>query len=295
MTDAFFAPAEFKFAADTAPAGEFKGYAACFGNIDSHGDVIQPGAFRHSLEERKAQGRPIPMHVMHRLMGDGLPVGVWKVVEEDERGLRVEGKISGMNTDQGRLTYERMVDGAFGGLSIGYKVRPDGAILGKGNGQPKRTLVNLWLSEISLVDEPSNSMTRIDEIKAAVRDEMGGAKMQAAAEALGEAMKLIHGGSGDDDEQHKMLSYLCDAHEALTGLRMPVGMKATPNTLREFEAMLRASGFSNSQARSIAEGGFKSKAAPRDEDVRQAVAPEVKAVLDDVHKLVSGFSLKLKK
>src|SRR4051794_7976184 len=121
--DHFYAPLEVKFTDTGAPAGVFSGYGAVFGNVDSHGDVIKPGAFAESIAQSKASGRPVPMHLMHRIFGgDGLPVGVWTNLAEDDHGLKVDGKISGMNTDGGRLLFERVKDGALGGLSIGYKV-----------------------------------------------------------------------------------------------------------------------------------------------------------------------------
>ena len=110
---------------------------------------------------------------MHKIYGgDGLPVGVWTNLEEDDHGLKVEGKISGMNTDGGRLLFERIKDGALGGLSIGYRVKPDGAVVGKKAGEPKRTLMNLDLKEISLVDSPSNAHSRVDQIKSEMMDEI---------------------------------------------------------------------------------------------------------------------------
>ena len=55
------APFEVKFAEDDkAPPGAFEGYGAVFGNIDSHGDVIGPGAFAKSLLERERAGRGGP-------------------------------------------------------------------------------------------------------------------------------------------------------------------------------------------------------------------------------------------
>lgn len=160
-------PAEFKFVdaagVDIGP-GEFKGYGAVFGNLDSHDDVIEPGAFAETLALRKSQGRSgPPMHVMHGLAGDGLPVGVWKTVDEDDKGLRVHGKISGMSTEFGKLLYERLRDGALAGLSIGYRVAANGAEKRDG----KRFLKRLYLGEISLVDDPSNALAKVDEMKRA--------------------------------------------------------------------------------------------------------------------------------
>ena len=164
-TSTLFAPLEFKFASDGA-LGEFTGYGSVYNVQDSHGDVVKPGAFAQSLADYKATGRSIPMHVMHRIYGgDGTPAGVWKSVEEDAKGLKVHGKISGMNTDGGRLLYEKVKDGALPGLSIGYRVMPNGATYGKKPGEPKRTLTNLGLKEISLVDAPSNHLTNVDSVK----------------------------------------------------------------------------------------------------------------------------------
>jgi HK97 family phage prohead protease len=291
----FYAPLELKFADADKPAGVFSGYGAVFGNVDSHGDVIRPGAFVESIAESKAAGRNVPMHVMHRgaFGGDGLPVGVWTNLTEDDRGLKVEGKISGMNTDGGRLLFERVKDGALGGLSIGYRVKPDGAILGKRTGEAKRTLTRLHLSEISLVDDPSNALSRVDEIKSAVMDEfkelMKVADVSRATAAVVAAMSLHHqtlSGSNSPSvgERQQTLAHLQDIHEALTGSRTPAGMKAAPQTLREFENFLRDEcKFSHAQARSIAANGFPKTSSPRDEENEAATnaADFMKALLQN--------------
>jgi HK97 family phage prohead protease len=279
MTDTFTAPVEFKFAAESAPKGEFSGYASVFNVLDAHGDIVLPGAFRDSLNERKAAGRTIPMYLQHGMGGDGLPVGVWRKVDEDDRGLHVEGKISGVNTDAGRLTYERLADGAYGGLSMGYRAVDFDA--GKSAGQPRRVLRKVNLVEISLVDDPSNPFTRVDEVKAAADN-----KAMLAADTIVEAMKMFRAQSAergleDSDDYQVVMSHLSDAYEMLTGVRTPAGVKAAPSTIREFETLLRASGFSHSRSRAIAEFGFKSTPAPRDEAGGQAVIdPEFKSAIE---------------
>lgn len=47
---------EVRFATDDA--GTFTGYASVFGEPDSFGDTIKPGAFRKTLSERKRTGGP---------------------------------------------------------------------------------------------------------------------------------------------------------------------------------------------------------------------------------------------
>lgn len=286
---------EVKFATDGA-AGVFSGYAAIFGNTDSHGDVIVPGAFKDSLAERKSQGRTVPMHLMHKFLGgDGLPVGVFTKVEEDDRGLLVEGKISGMNTDHGRRIFDLVKDGALGGLSIGFRVRPNGASYGQKAGQPKRTLKAIDLREISLVDDPSNAMTRVAEIKAAADATTFTADTASAAARIGEAIIMqdaIMSGRGSEyysgystsKTQALLMDALRDGYEKLTGSRTPAGLtgwKSAP-TEREVEKVLRDGGFSHTQARAIAEHGAKAASQPREEGDTKAI--EVKALLADLTK-----------
>lgn len=301
--DVFVAPLELKFA-ENAAEGTFSGYGAIFGNVDSHGDVIAPGAFAESLAERKAQGRGVPMHVMHGTYGgDGVPVGVWTSVVEDERGLRVEGKLSGMNTDAGRMRFELVRDGALSGLSIGYRVKKNGATYGQKPGEPKRTLKSLHLGEISLVDDPSNALARVTEMKRVARAEMKAAVLTdpdtaAAAERLEAAIRLqdgfmasyFFGSSGKDGAL--LMDALRDAYEALTGSRAPDGLigwtKGAP-TEREVKAWLREEfGLSHSQADAMA--GRLFRAGPRDEGRNQADT-EAKAALADLGGVLSGFKL----
>jgi HK97 family phage prohead protease len=160
---------EFKFASDGVDekTGEFSGYGAVFGNIDTHGDVIEPGAFKDSLAEWGVRGAYPAMKMMHGsaanpFTGSDLPIGVWTDMREDTKGLRVAGKLSGLNTDRGRFNYALMQDGALNGLSIGYK-----ALRLSRNTSPqiKRSLATVKLMEVSLVPQGSNEQALIDDIK----------------------------------------------------------------------------------------------------------------------------------
>lgn len=163
--DQLYAPLELKFAAD-APPGSFAGYGAVFGNTDSGGDRIVQGAFSNALVHAKAEGRGFPMYMQHgaALGGDPRPVGVWDSVEEDSHGLKVAGRIVGLDTETGRYNYALVKEGAMRGLSIGYRVKS--ATYGKAPGEPNRTIKELALGEISIVDEPMNTLARVDGIKA---------------------------------------------------------------------------------------------------------------------------------
>jgi len=168
MMDHFQFNAEFKLA-DTS-TGTISGYGSVFHTQDSQGDVILPNAFARSLAERKAAGRGLPpMRLMHgaALGGDPRPVGVWTSMAEDSKGLRVEGRLAGQDTETGRYNSALVRDGALRGLSVGFTIGQNGVVYGRGPGQPRRTLKALNLHELSLVDDPSNSSAVIDTIKSA--------------------------------------------------------------------------------------------------------------------------------
>ncbi len=164
-TEAIFTPTEFKFASGDAPAGRFSGYGSVFGVIDDGGDMVAPGAFSASLARLKAAGRSVPMYMQHgaALGADPRPVGRWLSVEEDGHGLKVEGQIIGLDTETGRYNYALMKEGAMTGLSIGYRTKK--ADYGKKPGDPRRTLKELDLGEISVVDQPMNGKALVSGIK----------------------------------------------------------------------------------------------------------------------------------
>lgn len=154
---------EVKFSAGRS----FSGYGAVFGNVDAYGDVIAKSAFRESLREHAALGTMPSMLAQHgdwSGSGDGMmPIGVWSKIEEDDHGLRVEGRLS--DTPRGQEAYTLLKDKALTGLSIGYRARE--FTPGTKQGDPRRTLTNVELLEVSLVTFPANDLARIQSVKLA--------------------------------------------------------------------------------------------------------------------------------
>ena len=133
-------------------AGVFTGYASIFGNLDQHGDIVLPGAFRKSLAER---GKRVPLLWQHDTTE---PIGVLELVE-DGKGLRVERGEINLETARGREAYALLKQGAIKGLSIGYQVVQDGW-------QGKvRQLKELKLLEVSLVTFPANELAGVTAVK----------------------------------------------------------------------------------------------------------------------------------
>src|SRR5215210_7138189 len=101
--ESYTAPVELKVVSDGAP-GEFIAYGAVFSNIDSHGDRIEPGAFRASLEGHKRRGTSPGLYIEHGAFTgtDMLPAGEWVHLEEDAKGLKGRGRIGALDSEYGQ-------------------------------------------------------------------------------------------------------------------------------------------------------------------------------------------------
>lgn len=146
----------------------FSGYGAVFGNVDSYGDVIAPGAFAETLSQAKSANQWPAMLMQHGGYGMGAddmtPIGIWTEMEEDSIGLKVSGKLA--DTPRAREAYALLkMDPrpAIDGLSIGYiaktweaRSKPD---------EPRRKLTKIDLLEVSLVTFPANRSARVNDVK----------------------------------------------------------------------------------------------------------------------------------
>lgn len=167
--DRFDCGFEIKLAgAEAGGAMTFTGYGAVFGNTDSYGDVIVQGAFKKTIKESKSTKQWPAMLLQHGGWGlgadDMTPIGIWTELVEDDTGLYVAGKLA--DTPRGREIHTLMkMDPrpAINGLSIGYlpirwknRANPD---------EPRRTLEEVKLLEISPVTFPANPKARIKDVK----------------------------------------------------------------------------------------------------------------------------------
>lgn len=169
MERAMIALGEVKLAGN-ADAMTFEGYGAVFGNLDSYGDVIEPGAFAKTLAASRRTGRWPAMLAQHGGMGlsagDMMPIGVWTDMAEDGKGLWVQGKLA--ETERGKEAYALMKmepRPALDGLSIGYVAKKWTA--GAKPNEPRRKLEVIELMEISLVTMPANPKARVSGVKSA--------------------------------------------------------------------------------------------------------------------------------
>ena len=167
MHELKIAPFEFKLAQSDAAPGTFEGYGAVFGNVDSYGDVIAKGAFKGTLSDwRKKKSLP-KMLLQHGGWGitdrDGIPVGKWEAMEEDDHGLQVKGRVINLDTEGGKSLYGALKEGVLDSMSIGYFAKEFS--LGTKPDEPRRTLKKVDLVEVSIVTFPANDQARITAVK----------------------------------------------------------------------------------------------------------------------------------
>lgn len=160
---------ELKFAQDETETMTFEGYGAVFGNVDSYGDVIEPGAFSAFLSDVDSGKKDWPaMLAQHGGLGlsadDMTPIGVWTQLSEDGHGLLVKGQFA--DTPRGREMYQlaKMTPRpAINGLSIGY-IPKEWEPRSKAD-EPRRRLKKIDLIEISPVTFPANGKARMGSVK----------------------------------------------------------------------------------------------------------------------------------
>ncbi|TCL76167.1 HK97 family phage prohead protease [Rhizobium sp. BK251] len=135
--------------------GSFSGYASLFGEVDLGKDTIERGAFQKSLAERGATG--VRMLFQH---DPSEPIGAWKAIREDSRGLYVEGLLA-PGVARAREVHDLMKNGALDGLSIGFRtVR---AKTDAKTGVRRILEADLW--EISVVTFPMLPSARVSNVK----------------------------------------------------------------------------------------------------------------------------------
>lgn len=195
--------------ANSGEARTFSGYASVFNGLDSYGDMIAPGAYAKTLENRD---RPIRMRWNHF----GPVIGKFTEIHEDEHGLWVEGELTpGHSVAEDAAA--SLKHGAVDGLSIGYRV-----VEAESRGDA-RLLKEIDLVEISVVEEPADMNAQISGFKSALdeaqtlkdietllRDAAGVSKKNAAA-LVGRVRMLLR----SDSVSEKQAS---DLRQAFAGM-----------------------------------------------------------------------------
>ena len=133
--------------------GIIEGYASHFDNKDSHGDIIQKGAFAKTIKEGSGRVKVLWQHNTYE------PIGKPLAMSEDTKGLFTSSKIS--ETDVGKKALILARDGVLNEMSIGYDTI-------KEDFDKKRNanlLKEIKLYEISAVTFASNPLANVTSVK----------------------------------------------------------------------------------------------------------------------------------
>lgn len=161
----------------TGDDGSVEGYGSVFGLKDTYDDVIKPGAFAASINEHRAAGTMPAMLWQH---DPSEPIGVWTDMAEDDKGLRVKGRLV-LESERGRAAHALLKAGALNGLSIGFMAKE----WSYDRDSEVRTLIGIDLWEVSMVTFPAQRQARVTSVKSA--DVAGLATIRQAEKALRDA------------------------------------------------------------------------------------------------------------
>lgn len=137
--------------------GTFEGYGSVFNNVDKGHDVVEPGAFKKSLEDWAKKGK---LPKMLRDHDPTSPVGVYTEMKEDQHGLWVAGRFT-KGVAKATETHLLLKDGAIDGLSIGYRTKDYEIDYDLG----VRILKEIDLWEVSIVTMPMNESAFVTAVK----------------------------------------------------------------------------------------------------------------------------------
>lgn len=97
--------------ADGLAEGQFTALVSVFGNEDSMGDVVLPGAFTTTLAEWAAKGDPLPVIWSHRWADPFSHIGTVIKAEETTEGLLVTGQIDDLGENDTADQVYRLLKG----------------------------------------------------------------------------------------------------------------------------------------------------------------------------------------
>jgi len=184
---------------ETAGAGIIRAYASMFGNVDSYGDVVMPGAFTKTLAEFAASGDPVPLVWSHGSSDPFNHIGYCTEIKETETGLEFTAQLDIEDNPTAAQAYRLMKGRRVKQFSFAYSVVE--ATRGERDGQHVTELRELKLYEVGPTLVGANQSTELLDVKSApapVEEKAGRAVsakneelIRKAHEALGELLASI--------------------------------------------------------------------------------------------------------
>jgi uncharacterized protein len=153
---------------DGLAEGEFEAIVSVFGNVDSYGDVVMPGAFTDTLAAWAAKGDPIPVYYSHRMDDPDFNIGEVLEAREIDEGLWVRARIDlDEETPKARQVHRLMKGRRITQFSFAYDI-VEAAWVTKGDDEFYE-LRKLDLYEVGPTPIGANQETELLAVKAAGR------------------------------------------------------------------------------------------------------------------------------
>ena len=209
------APVRFKAdGVDTGDAGTFEAVVSVFGNVDSWGDVVQPGAFKESIDRWKSSPNTLPVLWSHRMDDPLFNIGEVLDIDEFEPGRELPEWVDPAVKENGGLWVHGRIDTGADASPIAvhalrlmkarrvtqfsYAYDELDAGWGKSDGREVWELRKLRLYEISPTQIGANELTELVAAKAArVRMHVAGKSLsQEDADGIGQAMERLNEAAG---------------------------------------------------------------------------------------------------
>jgi len=163
------------------------GYFSVFGNVDSDGDMIMPGAFKRTLQNNLRRIKHLWQHNPHQPLSSASTENL--IVKEDAVGLYFESKMN--NTSWGRDAIEAYLSGTVDEHSIGFNTVNQT----KKQGYNEITEIKLW--EGSSVTWGANAEARTSSIKCLTKEQ--------AFERMDISLKAFRNGTFENEEIFDLL------------------------------------------------------------------------------------------
>lgn len=206
---------------DGLQEGQFRALVSVFGNVDSYGDKVMPGAFSKTLAAWAETGDPIPIYWSHQLDDPDMNIG-WVNpgdAQETADGLEVLGQLDVPDgSPKAAQVYRLMKGRRVGQFSFAYDVVDAADVDGVNelrelklyevgptpigaNDQTELLAVKRWAEE--LVVDPGDYVhlklgrTISAKNESALRDAVDG--LVAATKAIKNVLASIGGGDSTDD------------------------------------------------------------------------------------------------
>jgi len=195
---------------DFTDTGQLTGLLAAFNNVDLQRDVVERGAFKKTLKEK----RVFPLLWHHNAGAPDLIVGTF-TGEEVEDGLLIRADFFDDEESQKvRNKTRKLVErGVRVGLSMGYVTVKDRNELGS-DGYPIRKLKEVGINEGSITIIPANERALVEEVKSGDKTEWTVAFINSLPDA---AFAVIEPAYRNGDTEDKRARHLPHHKRSVSG------------------------------------------------------------------------------